>query len=199
MSYFSLLKKTRRFEGVSIFLVTIYLLVFLSLSLSVIISSKTNTSDVSYLIEKNCEDYIIYLIKRCTHNLEVSSFVLWIMIFLSLTPIGVISPWLILIFRSYSIGLVLCNLYLKYHIKGMLFGIFVTLPGMFASLYSLILLIQTSFDISLKMIKQFYLSRDDNLSDLIKQYPKKIIRSIYMIFLNFILDLVLYGISWFFI
>lgn len=199
MSDFSLLKRARRFEGVSIFLVTIYLLVFLGLSLSVIISSKTNTSDVSYLIEKNCEDYIIYLIKRCIHNLEVSSCILWVMIFLSLTPLGVISPWLILTFRSYSIGFILCNLYLKYHMKGMLFGIFVILPGMFASLYSLILLIQISFDISLKMIKRFYLGQDNNLSDLIRQYPKKIIRSTYAIFLSFLLDLVLYGISCFFI
>ncbi len=199
MSNFSLLKKTRRFDGVPIFLIAIYLLVFLGLFLSVIISTKINTYDVSYLMEKNCGNYFMCLLERCTYNLESSSYLLWIMLFMSLTPFGIISPWLVLTFKSYSIGLILCNLYLKYHTKGILFGIFVTLPGMFASLYSLILLAQASFDISLKMIKQFYFKQNDNSLDFIKQYPGKIIKSIYMIFLSVLLDLIFYGISWFFV
>ena len=195
---FSLLKKTRRGRYSLTYWSVIYLLVFIFLYLSILTSVKWQLYDVSQLIEKRHNSLLSYLSEHCFHNLKMSSCLLWILIFASFTPFGLVLSYFILAFKSYSIGVTLCGMYFNFRFKGILFGSLVFLPGMFTSLYSIILLMPTSNNISFAILKQFYSKEYNDILSYIKQYLPKIIKSIYLIFLGCILDFISYSIFWLF-
>lgn len=197
MRRFFCLRETGRKKNIFIYLLNTHLLVFLFVFLSIVSSWNSEGCDVSYLIKMRSDDILSSLLDRFLSTLENSFFLVWAMTCFSLTPFGVATSFGIVSFKSYSIGLILCNLYLQYRLKGILFGILVFLPGAFVSLYSLIYLIPISSKLSIEIFKHFLpKSHKGEIWENIKMYAKRLISSIYISLIASLLDFLLYGIFW---
>ena len=194
---FCFLKKTRRFNSDFIYSLSIYLLVVICVSISVLVSSKGYSYNLSPFFSSNSNHSLENLINHCLSGYESSSFLLWIMILLSFSPLGLISPFIIISFKSYGIGLILCNLYLQYHLKGIIFGLLIVLPGLFISLCSLLSLIPHAIKFSFTIFKSFLpKSTETSIWNSIQDYIKFVSKSMFILFLSPVFDFFLFGLFW---
>ena len=195
MNYF--FQKNKKLSVNFIYSLGIYLLIVLCVALSIYVSYKGYSFNLPAFFSSDSNHDLKNLFTYCLSNYECSSFLLWIMILLSLTPFGLIFPFIIVSIKSYGIGLILCNLYLRHHLKGVIFGLLIVLPGLFISLCSLLSFSFQAMKFSFTVFKSFLPKNKDILIwNNLRDYMKYILRSICILFSSFICDFLLFGLFW---
>ncbi len=122
--------------------------------------------------------------------------VMALLFFISLTFFGIIGIFFFIFLKGLGIGIILNSLYSIFSFKGIFFGIFIFLPGVFISSASLIFLSYESFKMSKITIKKMFFDLELNdYKNNIKSYSKKFIQSLCLSFLG---SLITFGFHYFF-
>ena len=174
--------------------ICVYALIILCVSLAILTSKNQLGNDLlsnfcNYFNSKNNQSNIV---EYCLLSYESSSLAFWLILLLSFSPIGLLVPWIVIAIKTYGISLVLCNLYMHYHIKGIIFGTLIILPGSFLSLYSLIYFLPSAMKISMIFCKPFCSQlTENNLNTHIKQYLLVVLKSALILFTSLIFDFII--------
>ena len=97
-----------------------------------------------------------------------------LLFFASFTFLGIIFSFFSVFLKGLGIGIILSNLYSIFLFKGIFFGIFIFLPGIFISSIALILFAAESLKISWNFSKKIFLYEENNSKEIIKFYIKKL-------------------------
>lgn len=174
-------------------LICTYVLIILSVSLAILASNSQHVCGSPIFSDYfNCKREQSDILKYCLSNYESSSLTFWLILLLSFSPVGLFVPWIIIAVKTYGISLILCNLYIYYHIKGIVFGILIILPGSFLSLYSLLYFLQNAMKTSILFCKIFrQQSIECHLSTHMKEYLINVLKSALILFSSLIIDFIL--------
>jgi len=177
----------------NIYLICTYVLIILSVSLAILASNSQHVCGSPIFSDYfNCKRGQSDILKYCLSNYESSSLTFWLILLLSFSPVGLFVPWIIIAVKTYGISLILCNLYVYYHIKGIIFGILIILPGSFLSLYSLLYFLQNAMKTSILFCKIFrQQSIECHLSTHMKEYLINVLKSALILFSSLIIDFIL--------
>ena len=110
----------------------------------------------------------------------------------SLTFFGLASSFVTVFLKGLGIGIILSNLYSMFIFKGVFFGIFIFLPGVFISSASIVCFASEVFDESLIILKKIiHTYKLEDSKDRIKSYIKKFSQSLCVSLLGTILTFLL--------
>ena len=136
------------------------------------------------------------------NNIIFTEFSIILTIFLfSFTIFGIIFNFISVFTKGFGIGTIIYSLYSKFMIKGLIFGIFALLPGLFVSSAALILFAVRSTKINILIIKKIIYG-NDNLSSLklksyIKDLGKILIISTFGVFIHILLSYIFLKLNFF--
>jgi len=174
--------------------ICVYLLIILCVTFAIFASNSQRGGELSlaFCSHFNCKNKQSDIVKYCLSNYESSSLTFWLILLLSFSPIGLFVPWIIVAIKTYGISLVLCNLYIYYHIKGIIFSIIIILPSSFLSLYSLLYFLPNAIKTSILFCKVFHQQlTENNLDTHMKQYLLVVLKSSLILFTSLIFDFML--------
>lgn len=99
----------------------------------------------------------------------------------SFSILGVLTSFIFVFLKGLGLGVILSQLYTHYLFKGIVFGMFIFLPGAFISSMSLVNFASESFKFSLEITKKMFPnSNEENLWIPLKSYIKKLSKFLFL-------------------
>ena len=120
---------------------------------------------------------ILLLLKIIIREMQI----IILLLLSSFSILGVLISFLFVFLKGLGLGIILSQLYTHYLFKGIVFGMFVFLPGAFVSSMSLVNFASESFKFSLEITKKMLpCSNEENLWILLKPYTRKLSKFLFL-------------------